>query len=186
MPGLIDSGLTRRVTFAGAVDSSWGTPNCDLLLLTVDGSPMFIEVVELYVALVGPTTIAANEHLGLTLHHFAGGTLTPGSAGGAPTKTHDYVNTLFSDQLGLGFISENSSVILDTFSTTSGTDFLLFADGWNIQIPYKQVWLEGDRPELACSSGSNHALVWRLQDSPSADVAIRGHVVYRAMDVQYD
>jgi len=64
----------------------------------------------------------------------------------------------------------------DTTIASAGTTQDLFADGWNIRVPYQQVFLPDARPG---ASQANTLLVVRLVAAPADAVSVSGTLILR-------
>lgn len=90
------------------------------------------------------------------------GHTTASSGGTAPTPA-----PLNETDAAAGFTAS----VNDTTLATLGTTVDLHADGWNVRIPYQQVWTPETRPVFKASETS---LVIRLAAAPADPVAVSG------------
>ena len=164
----------------------------DLIVLSTNHNSNYaarFTLYALYLALVGEVTLTANEHvevaimagwdtLGSTgtydwgsyhqVHHERNGPLF------SPVTNHtaaDYHYTGLLTDGGAGYAASNQSHVWN--------------DGWNIQIPYKQIWMPDERPVIFDYNHANTsvALYWslRLPDGFSATTTVNATII---MDVE--
>jgi hypothetical protein len=191
---VIDQLTTVKVPFSGTVTAATG--DFDLFEIKTPGNgaaaPLriargMVEVIELNVAMVNETALTANEHLGMSLIHLSDPTtpanITSGSGGAnaferivGDISLYEWYGT---PEFGNGHVV---NAMRPTVATAAAvTKRVQWEDGWNLQIPYSKLWLPEDRP-LVVWTGQNYseALVWRLDQAPSADIDVKGYVVCRA------
>lgn len=192
--GVIDTLTNLRWSFSGGIDSTWATTD---IVAFISAAPRAIEITEMYLGMVGDTP-SANEHLGMSwyiMHDATPGDVTAptdnssvsvaGHTGGnAVVPAGNYGTAAVAD------INVSRYAIGHPVTDAASLEYReLFADTWNLQIPYKQVFLEKDRPQAVLGlngGGNNTAMVWRLENAPSVDITVRGHVCFRYVEFTLD
>lgn len=190
---LIDMMTTVRVGFTGTLWASGGSQ--DLVEVEWMGDQAsFVEVIGARVALADERTLVANEHLGLEILRaydgdHLGNNVGLGSGSGGDAQgwvtygfpVQDAAWSQMADLQGDGQLF--NTAVLETHEPTAPAGLAydtLDQDGWNVQIPYRQLWLPEDRPiTLMGRWGVNELLVWRVTEAPSSDVTVRGEFTFR-------
>lgn len=182
---LIDQATLYRVSFEGTLLTAGGaSPLTDLveILAPTDGTGSGIgEVCEAYLGISATAALTASEHLGMSFRWIYDDTPADITAGAeldsnpvtASGRVDPVVNSWFDQPHTVASLRDDTVAVGNLFET-------IFQDSWNMMTPYKQVWLPGDRPTWTFPQlSSTEALVWRLHDTPSVDVFVRGHLIYR-------
>lgn len=146
-------------------------------------SPLFLNL-----ALVGETTLVANEHLGIQIDVCFDVTLAASSGNG-------WADGYLGDSRFLNLPAVNQLFVQDVMNPTHLTvadgTVLQWADGWNIQIPYSYTWDRDNEPFASSVTGDGtagyvSAVVVRIMNAPSADVTISGSFGWRAYPTNAD
>lgn len=181
---MIDALLFKTASFEGTVSSAEAVT--DIVEINFAAAPAVgvLEVVSMQIGIVGSSP-TANEHFGFSL-------LTLDDAVTSGTQTNN--TTTASDNVYSGFGKDNlledvldygATIVYlsDNVATTTGSTVRLFDDAWNIQIPYRQVWLPDERPTAVFGhgTGKSDAIVWRMTGQPSATLTVRGSFSYRSI-----
>jgi hypothetical protein len=99
-------------------------------------------------------------------------TVTVGSGGSASAT--GTLNPLAANDTSAGFTGRTNDT---TPATTSGTARTIYADGWNVRIPY--VWLPP--PEHRPIVANAEAIVFKLLSTPADAIASSGTIIVREM-----
>ena len=108
---------------------------------------------------------AKEDLLRISIRRFAA-TVTNGTGGTAPTPTLKDPN-----DAAAGFTARVNDAT--TRATTTGSNVLYMADGWNTRVPYAMWFTPETQPEAA---GSATRLIVGLDLAPSASVNVSGTI----------